>query len=271
MCPRSATKKGSPRAVRRTTAQTVSASGIARATIGHDRRHRHQAVLGQRDGNRSDDEAQEHRPRVAHDDLGRMKVVREEADGRAARRRDDRQRRIDPCRRREQRERAERGQHDAGGKPVEPVDQVDRVDDQDDPGDRQWQGQPPEVNDAPREVEPIQAEPEREGENGGNHLPEELHERRHAADVVDHADDDQQGRPREDRRRAVGSKDADRVQVVRRQGREAQRHDEGDRDRHTAQSWHRELVDLPLRVRLIEQSVPDREEAHEWGDRQAHD
>ena len=140
-----------------------------------------------------------------------------------------------------------------------------------DPGDRQRQRQPPEVDDAPREVEPFQAEAERQGEHGGNDLAEELHERPHAADVVDHAHDDQQRRPREDRRRAVGSQDADRVQVVRRQRREAERHREGDRHRHTAQPWHRELVDLPLRVRLIEQAVPDREEAHEWGDRQAHD
>ena len=167
--------------------------------------------------------------------------------------------------------RAERGQHDPGGQAVETVDQVDRVDDQDDPADGQRQRQPAEMDDAPRHVEAIEAQPEREGEHSRDDLPEELHERRHAADVVDDADHDQESRPGQDRRGTVRPQDADRVQVVRRHRREGERHGEGDGDRHAAEPRHRELVDLALGVRLVEQAVPDGEEAHERGDRQAHD
>ena len=84
-------------------------------------------------------------------------------------------------------------------------------------------------------------------------------------------DHDQEGRPGQDRRGTVRPQDADRVQVVRRHRREGERHGEGDGDRHAAEPRHRELVDLALGVRLVEQAVPDGEEAHERGDRQAHD
>ena len=77
--------------------------------------------------------------------------------------------------------------------------------------------------------------------------------------------------PGQDRRRSVGSQAADRIQIVRRESGESKRHRERDRDRHPAQPGHGERVDLPLGVRLVEQAVPDREQAHERGDRQAHD
>ena len=60
------TKNGSPRAVRRTIAQTVSTSGNARATIGTHGEHRPNPVLGERDADRGHDESEEHRARVAH-------------------------------------------------------------------------------------------------------------------------------------------------------------------------------------------------------------
>ena len=129
----------------------------------------------------------------------------------------------------------------------------------------------PEVDDAPWHVESLQAEPEREGERGSYDLPEELDERRHAADVVDHADHDEERGAGQDRRRTVRPQEADRVQVVRRHRRKGERHGEGDGDRDAAQPRHGKLVDLALGVRLIEQSVPQREEAYERGDRQAHD
>ena len=51
----------------------------------------------------------------------------------------------------------------------------------------------------------------------------------------------------------------------------AERHGEGDGDRHAAQPRHGLLMDLALGVGLIEQAVALRDEADDRGDRKAHD
>ena len=169
---------------------------------------------------------------------------------------DDRQRRIDPVRSGEEGERTERGQHDPGGQTVETVDQVDRVDDQDDPADGQRQRQPAEVDDAPRHVEALKAEPEREREHGSATCQKSLTRAGMPRTSSMTPTTTRSAAPARIAGARFGRRTADRVQVVRRHRREGERHPEGDGDRHAAEPRHRELVDLALGVRLIEQSVP---------------
>ena len=200
-----------------------------------------------------------------------MEVVRQEPDGGAAGGRDDRQCRVDAVRRRQQRECAKRREHHSRRQPVEAVDEVDGVDDQDDPGHCQRQREHAEADGPPRQLEVLDAEPQREGEDCGRNLPEELDQRAHAAHVVDDANHDEQERPGQDRGGSVWAQESDRVEVFGRDRREADGHRERDRDRHAAQPRDRELVDLALGVRLVEQALPVGDLAHDRGDQQAHD
>ena len=89
---------------------------------------------------------------------------------------------------------------DADGEPVQAVDQVHRVDDGDRPehGDHGGEvtGEREHADTGQPEVEDLHAAEDEHA--GGEQLACELGRRAHAADVVDHADDDQDGRRTQD-------------------------------------------------------------------------
>ena len=134
---------------RRTNENTVSRIGTPRITTGISSGAKKKYVLpgerevgaaADRDRRHREQHAEEQRARVAHDDLRRVPVERQEAEAHADR--DDRDERSDvraveeagveqPVG--EQEERAAGDRDDAGGETVETVDEVDRVRHQHDP------------------------------------------------------------------------------------------------------------------------------------------
>ena len=232
--------------------------------------HRPHAVLGERDADRGNDEAQEHRAGVTHDDRRRVEVVGEEADGGADGGRDDRQGRVDAVDRRQQAEGAKYGERHARGKAVEAVDQVDRVDDTDDPGDGDRQGERPEVDDGPGQEDAVDAQAEPPGDDRGTDLEPELHHRAHAAHVVDDSDHEEHGDTGQDRRSAVGPQSLRLPQVRRSERGEPDGDPEGDGHRHAAEPRNRDLVDLAA-AGLVQQPVTVGSGPHQRSDDQPDD
>ncbi len=148
-----------------------------------------------------ENEPQGERPRVAHEDLRRRPVVAQEADAGAGggghenyRQRVAVDERIDQEARRDDR-------HDAAGQSVEPVDEVDGVGDADDPQYRQHLAEHPQVDTAAaRQAQHVECPAGADQKHRGRRLQQELVERRHAQQVVDHAE-------HEDEERAEGEGD----------------------------------------------------------------
>ena len=175
-----------------------------------DRHGEHQQRGGQGDrggalqhslhGQRADGEAEHQCAGVAHEGAGRVEVVTQEGQRRAA---DDRRHRRDLDALEGDREDGE-GQggdrHQAGGEPVDAVDQVDQVGDQGDPQDGDRVGEPAELDDPHhRQADLLDADAVADdGNQADGQDQDQLHEGPHATDVVPQADGGDQRDPDDD-------------------------------------------------------------------------
>ena len=165
-----------------------------------------------------------------------MEVVGEEAECGAAGGGDDDQGGIEMRARGDHRERTEHREDDSRSEPVEAVNQVDRVDDGDDPEDRCRQGEPPELDHAPRQVEGIDAQAEGPSQRGGPDLGGQLDPGRHPVEVVDDPDHDEQCCAGQDRRDPVRLELADGAKGRGRNRRGRDRDLDGENHRHAAEA-----------------------------------
>jgi hypothetical protein len=194
------------------------------------------------DGHRREDEAQAEGAGVAHEDPGREEVVAQEPEARAGHdRRQDRGVRLSQ-REREDRVRDACDSADARGEAVHPVEEVDHVHHRDDEDHRERDADPRrDVEDAEeRERDVVDPDAERTRDRRGDELPEELHRRRQAAEVVDGSDDGRDGRPEEDAP-ALGREVEERERG----------HQDAQEDRKAAESRNRTPVD-PSCVRPVD-------------------
>lgn len=212
----------------------------------HERQHRN--LLEPEHGQHRQAETEEQRARVAHENLGRMKIEHQESQN-AAQQHD-----------REQNDGAvahnDAHAHDAGdgdgghagGKPVQPVDQVDRVGHADDPENRQRNADPlrQRLHGRPeRDVDEVHFNIEAEHDDAGHaDLNQEFELGVQVEPVVQRAHQHNQ--------RASGEQSADQVPVagqhviVRNEGEKQQNHDsERDINRETAETRHDAAVYLP--------------------------
>ena len=125
-----------------------------------------------------DDEAQQHRPGVAHEDLGRVEVEDQEGHARAGEG-GGHDRRVGPAERgRQDGEGGGAEPGDAGGQAVHAVAEVDHVHDRDEPEDRQrvlGRAQVAHAHERQRDV--VDGQPRRDRDRGAGHLARELDRR----------------------------------------------------------------------------------------------
>ena len=189
-------------------------------------------------------QAEQHRPGVAHEDACRVPVVHEEADGQPDRDDGEKRRARQQAARRTattQCVQQERGCTDAGHagrEPVEPVDQVDDVDEGDEEDHRQHEPEVVRERDDPYTGEPevLQLQPERGDQCRGDELTGELERGGQVEQVVEHAEHDEGRGPDEEpdrfarRREHLGERLAGRGE--RERGDQSTEHGESAEDRH---------------------------------------
>ena len=154
-------------------------------------------LTGDPDRRGGQQQADEHRPGVAHEDPGRIEVMRQEAEAGADENRDDERGEVRIGLRRGvarqpvgvDEERASADGHDSGCEPVEPVDEVHGVDGHEDDEDGDDDRHPRGADDDPAEGNRQQRHSLDRHEAGGKSLAGEL---RHPMQVPDVVDDSEQ-------------------------------------------------------------------------------
>ena len=230
----------------------------------HDRHGEHDQREEQGDGGRRfqealhrerrENEAEQERSGVAHEDPGRIEVVAQEPEARSGHdRREDRRLRV-AQRERDHGKRRAGDRTDPRGETIHPVEEIDHVHDRDDPDEGQGDADPDgEVLDAEEgEREAVDRDPEADRDRGGEALAPELRPPVQAAEVVDDPDT---GRDR-------GSEQDSPVRPVQLQEGE-RRHEDAEQERDPAQAGDRPDVQAPPLTRLVD----DAEDAREAPDR----
>ena len=214
----------------------------------HDQRNRRGALDGADDRDAREHEAEELAARVAHEDLGRIEVVVEEAEGCACESGRQHGDEDDALLQGHEEDRDGRNRRDACGEAVEAVDEVDRVRQADEPEDCRRDGEELEVDVVAERVrDEVDADIKGKDEHTGrDDLAQEFHLGRQIDVVVDEADDEDD--------RAADQEADDLVEDLRRdlgEGQDAEDcHHESEIDANAANARNRLLVDLS-RIRGI--------------------
>jgi len=207
-------------------------------------------------GQRRQREAEEQRPRVAHEYFRRMEVEEQESADAAEQQRCEQNNRLVGHDDAHHEDGRDRDAGDAGRQPVEPVDQVDRVGDADDPDDRERDADPFAERlhgRTERNVQQIDLDAEAEDDDARRaDLHEKLQLRVEIVFVVEGAEQHDQ--------RAADEKRADQVAIVRAEqafGNERHDHQQPDRERrvyrYASETRHRSRMDLAV-IRLVDGS-----------------
>ncbi len=172
--------------------QKPAHKGERRVEDGHphrDDRHEHREKrrvlrrpLEREDG---EDESDEHRAGVAHENLGGIEVVEEEAHHRAGERRRDERDELDHVVDREDEYGKRDEEGDARRESVHSVNEVKGIDDADDPNHGNRKREIAELDESPRRIDAVYHKAEKIGADGNRYLKEELPLGGHAADIVE--------------------------------------------------------------------------------------